>query len=80
MRGGGGGGGGGGFGALVDAGPVLMALTPSSELVIFQPSNKQYTEHAKIKVADAPTHAHPVLSGNRIFIKDRESLTLWTVE
>ena len=75
-----GGGGGGGFGVLLDAGAVLMALTPSSELVVFQPSDKQFTEAAKIKVADSPTHAYPVLSGKRIFIKDRQSLRLLTVE
>src|SRR6185436_14738280 len=46
---GGRGGGRGGYGSIVDAGSVLMALTPSSELVVFQPSEKEYTELAKIK-------------------------------
>lgn len=83
--GGGGGGrgrggmGGGGFGSIVDAGSVLLALTPSSELIAFEPSDKAYTEVARIKVADSPTHAHPVLSGNRVFIKDRDSVSLWTI-
>jgi outer membrane protein assembly factor BamB len=72
--------GGGGFGSLVDAGSVLIALTPSSEMVVFQPNDKQFTQVAKIKVADAPTHASPVLAGNRVLIKDQESLTMWTVE
>ncbi|HSU68398.1 MAG TPA: PQQ-binding-like beta-propeller repeat protein [Tepidisphaeraceae bacterium] len=78
-RGGGGrrmgGGGRGGYGSLVDAGTVLFALTPSSDLVAFQPSDKQYTEIAKIKVADSPTYAYPVISGDQIFIKDQQSLT-----
>jgi hypothetical protein len=76
----GGGGGGAGYGSLVDAGSVMLALTPSSELIAFQSSDKTYTELARIKVADTPTHAHPVVSGNRIFIKDKDSLTLWTVD
>jgi outer membrane protein assembly factor BamB len=73
-------GGGGGFGSVVDAGSVLMALTPASQLVVFQPNEKAYTEVARIKAADAPTHAHPVPSGNRLFVKDQNSVTLWTVQ
>jgi len=71
---------GGGFGSVVDAGAVLVALTPSSELIVFQPGDKAYTEIARIKVADTQTHAYPILSGNRVFIKDKESVTLWTIE
>jgi len=84
--GGGGGGGrgrgmrGGGFGSIVNAGPVLLALTPSSELVVFQSSDKAYNEVARLKVADTPTHAYPVAADNRIFIKDKDSVTLWTLE
>jgi hypothetical protein len=74
------GGGGGGFGSIVDAGSVLLALTPASQLIVFQPDEKAYTELARIKVADSPTHAYPVVSGNRIFAKDKDSVTLWTVD
>jgi outer membrane protein assembly factor BamB len=66
-------------GAVLDAGPVLLALTSDAELVAFKPSSKEYTELAKYKVADTPTWAYPVIAGNRIFVKDRESLTLWTL-
>ena len=79
-RGGRGGGGRGGYGSIVDAGSVLIALTPSSELIVFQPGDKAYTELARIKVADTETHAYPVVSGNRVFIKDKDSVTLWTID
>ena len=79
-RGGRGGGGRGGYGSIVDAGSVLIALTPSSELIVFQPGDKAYTELARIKVADTQTHAYPVVSGNRVFIKDKDSVTLWTID
>jgi hypothetical protein len=72
-------GGGGGYGSIVDAGSVLAALTPNSELIFFQPSDKAYTELAKYKVASTPTYAYPVLSGDRMFIKDQESVILRTV-
>lgn len=73
-------GGGGGFGSLVDAGSVILALTPASQLIAFQPSDKAYAEVARIKVADTPTHAYPVATGNRIFIKDQDSVILWMVQ
>jgi outer membrane protein assembly factor BamB len=70
----------GGFGTIVDAGPVLLGLTPASELIAFQPTDKAYTEVARIKVADTPTYASPVPSGNRLFVKDQDSVTLWAVQ
>ena len=73
-------GGGGGYGSIVDAGSVLLALTPSSQLVVFEPNDKEFKQIATYKVADSPTHAYPVASGNRLFIKDRDSVTLWTLE
>ena len=74
------GGRGGGYASIVDAGSVLLALTPSSELVVFEPSNKAFKQLAKYKVASTPTYAYPVVSGNRIFVKDQDSLTLWTID
>jgi outer membrane protein assembly factor BamB len=65
--------------ALVDAGPVLFALS-TSELAVFKPSDKGYSELAKYKVADSETWAHPVSEGNRIFVRDHESVALWTIE
>jgi outer membrane protein assembly factor BamB len=73
-------GGRGGFGSIVDAGPVLMALTPKSQLIIFQPTDKEFTQVASIKVADTPTYGYPVVAGNRIFVEDHDSVILWTLQ
>ena len=73
-------GGRGGYGSMVDAGLVLLALTPKSQLLVFEPTDKQYTELASYKVAEKATYAYPVVAGNRIFIKDQDSVTLWTIE
>jgi outer membrane protein assembly factor BamB len=70
----------GGYGSIVDAGPVMMALTPQSHLIIFQPSDKEYTQVASLKVADSATYGYPVVAGNRIFVEDQDSVTLWTLE
>jgi outer membrane protein assembly factor BamB len=73
--GGGMGGGGRGFGSVVDAGSVLLALTPSSELIVFAPNEKAFTEQARIKVSSTQTYAYPIVSGDRLFIKDKASVT-----
>ncbi len=70
----------GGYGSVVDAGSVLLALTPSAQLIVFAPSDKKFEQLASYKVADSPTYAYPVASGNRIFVKDRDSVILWTVD
>jgi outer membrane protein assembly factor BamB len=66
--------------ALVDAGEVMLALCVNSELIVFKPDAKQYAELAKYKVADSETWAHPVVDGNKIYVRDRENVTLWTVD
>jgi len=69
-----------GYGSVVDAGSVLLALSPASQLVVFEPSDKEFKQLASYKVADSETFAYPIASGNRLFIKDKDSVTLWTVE
>jgi outer membrane protein assembly factor BamB len=79
-RGGMGGAGRGGYGSIVDAGQVLLALTPASDLIVFQPGDKAFTQVAKIKVAATPTYAYPVLAAKRIFIKDQSAVTAYEVQ
>jgi outer membrane protein assembly factor BamB len=76
----GGGGGQSGYASVVDAGPVLFALTPAAQLVIFEPSATEFKQVTSYKVAEGLTYAHPIVSGNRIYIKDKDALTLWTIE
>jgi outer membrane protein assembly factor BamB len=70
----------GGYGSIVDAGNVLIALTPNSQLLVFEPSDKEYKELASYKVGAGDTYAYPVIAGNRIYIKDKEAVTLWTID
>ena len=72
--------GGRGYGSIVDAGPVLLALTPAGTLRVLEPSDKDYKELASYKVADGGTYAYPVISGKRIFVKDKDAVTLWLVD
>lgn len=70
----------GGFAALLDAGEVLLALPSTSELIVLKPDDKEAVTLARIKIADTPTYAHPVVAGNRIYMKDQESLAMWALE
>ena len=73
-------GGRGDFGCIVDAGSVLLGLTATSQLTVFQPSAKAFTELAHFKVSAGQTYAHPVVVGSRLYVKDHDSVTLWTIE
>ncbi|MBN1158971.1 MAG: PQQ-like beta-propeller repeat protein [Bacteroidales bacterium] len=68
------------FGSVIDAGTVMVALSSTSNLVVFKPGGKSYAQLAMIKVADTPVYAHPILSGNRIYIKDNDSIILYTID
>jgi outer membrane protein assembly factor BamB len=69
-----------GYGSVVDAGPVLLVLTTNGQLIVCEPSDKKFQQIAKYTVAEDGTYAYPVAAGNRIFIKDFDTLTLWTVD
>jgi outer membrane protein assembly factor BamB len=67
-------------GTVLDAGNVLVALSSDNDLVVFQPSPMAFKEIARYKVADTPSWSYPILAGNRVFVKDRDSVALWTIE
>ncbi len=67
-------------GSILNAGSVLLGLTSDADLVVFAPSPKGYSELARYKVSDSPTWAVPVVSGKRLFVKGRDSLTLWEID
>ena len=69
-----------GFAAVLDAGAVMLALPNTSELIVFKPDAERYAELARIKIADTPTYAHPLVAGNSIFVKDQETLALLLLE
>ncbi len=68
------------FGSLLDAGSVIFALPSDSELIAFKPSDKGYEELARIKIADQSTYAHPVIAGNRIYVRDQMTVAMLTIE
>jgi outer membrane protein assembly factor BamB len=75
------GGGRDGYGSVVDAGTVLLGLTPGAQLVVFQPTDKEFKQLASFKISDRRTFAaYPIVDGNRVFVKDDTSVALWILE
>ena len=72
--------GGRGFGSIVDAGSVLLALTPKGELTVFEPSDKEYKKLTSYKVADSETYGYPVAAGKGLFVKDKDAVSFWSVD
>ena len=70
--------GGRGFGSIVDAGAVLLALTPKGDLTVFEPSDKEFKKLTGYKVTETETYAYPVPAGKGLFVKDKDAVTLWT--
>ena len=65
--------------AVVKAGELLFLLNDNGELIVAKSSRTAFEPLKRYVVADSATWAQPVISGNRIFVKDVSSLTLWTV-
>lgn len=65
------------FSTIVDCGSVIVGLTSTDNVIVMKPDGKEYSEVAKYKVADTPIYAYPVISDNRIYIKDAETLMMY---
>ena len=66
--------------AIVSAGRTIFSLEADAELVIVSHSRTGFEPVQRYEVATSATWAQPTLAGNRLFVKDVDSLTLWTVD
>jgi outer membrane protein assembly factor BamB len=65
--------------ALVVTDDVLAVLTTDASLLIEQPDGNKLREIARYRVAEGPTWAHPVLTGDSILVKDVGSVYCWRI-
>jgi outer membrane protein assembly factor BamB len=65
--------------AVVRAGDLWFALETDAELVVARANAKQFEILKRYTVADSATWAQPVLSGQRVFVKDVSAISLWTL-
>jgi outer membrane protein assembly factor BamB len=65
------------FATIIDCGSVIIGLPSTSTMIVLKPEPAAYTEVTRYKVSETPIYAFPVVAGDRIYIKDAESLTLY---
>ena len=65
--------------AVVKAGGLLLLLDDDAELIVAKSSRSGFEPLARYAVASSETWAQPAVSGNRVFVKDVTSITLWTI-
>jgi outer membrane protein assembly factor BamB len=68
------------FSTIVDCGSVLIGLTSTGNLLVFKPDPKAYSEIAKYKVAETTVYAFPIITGDLIYIKDADTLMLYSLK
>ena len=64
--------------AIVRAGNLVFSLEDDAELVVGRVNASAFQELKRYTVANSATWAQPVISGNRVFVKDVSTLALWT--
>ena len=69
----------GGHAAIARAGDLLFSLEEDGELVVARNSKTAFEPLHRYKVADSATWTQAAYSGNRVFVKDVSSLSLWTL-
>jgi len=58
---------------------LLFLLNDDAELIVARASRAGFEPIVRYTVADSATWAQPAISGNRFFVKDVDTLTLWTL-
>ena len=66
--------------SLTLADGLLFSLEAEGELLVLEPSPAEFRVLRRYRVSHTRTWAAPAFSGNRLFIKDEDQLTLWTME
>lgn len=68
------------FATIVDCGSVIIGFPSTGNLIVFNPDPGSYSEIAKYKVSETAVYAFPVIAGNRIYVKDEDSLMLYKIQ
>lgn len=66
--------------AFVKANDLLFLLNDDGELIVARASSRSFAPIARYTVSQSAAWAQPAVSGNRIFVKDVDTLSLWTVD
>ena len=64
--------------ALIRVPGHTLIQTTGGQLIVVRDSRTSFDVVRRYDVADGATWAHPALAGGRLFVRDADSLTLWT--
>lgn len=67
------------FAATLDLGSSILSLPATGKIIIYEASHEAYKQIAFYTVSDEEVYAHPLVVGNKIYVKDKEMLTCWQV-
>ena len=65
---------------ILNVGHTILSLEDDAALLVLPYSRTAFDPVRRYEVADSSTWTLPTIAGNRLFIKDVETLRLWTVE
>ena len=65
--------------AIIRGGDVLFILKDDGQLIVARATPAGYQPIRTYSVADSATWAQPTISGDRLFVKDVSSLTMWAM-
>ena len=66
--------------SITRAGSAILSLEDDAELVVIARDRARFNPVQRYEVADSETWTAPTLSGDRLFVKDVLTLTLWTLD
>ena len=67
------------FGSLVATDSYIVGLSGNSKFVFLKPNGRKCEIVSLMELTEKGIYAHPILSGNRIYIKDEDSVILFTL-
>lgn len=68
------------FVSTLDLGKELLSLPANGKLLVFEPNHEKYVQKAMYKIAETEVYAHPLVVGDKIYVKEQELLTCWQVK
>lgn len=68
------------FATITKIGTTLFILPRNGKLTIGKAAPSEYAEVTVYPVSESATYSYPLVSGNRIYIQDQESITAWSIK
>ena len=68
------------FASILDLGKVLLSLPANGDISFFESNPEIYVSIMKYKVAETEVYAHPLVIGDKIYVKEQELLTCWQLK